>query len=313
MAEQIKQQHGFIVLVEWDGRKPPTSWYSYLEQYGLTTKRGARYNEERQSPLSRRLTGDNPYGLAFQEGAIVVNSGDLARKVASTARYYGATTISIGSISVNPFTMSEQDEAALAKVMAVTSKRGPKAKSEEGRYSIFCIEEAVTHITDLRERPVCCPNCGSSRITWHRAEQGKIVKTFDPSSDDLLKYWVATRFDKNGIFETPSKTRANAELPELPDVDTFEQGIKNQINLTTEFAHDNAEIIDGDGLEILRAMDVAYCVQSISDEERLSKRIAALREFYAGGRNTVYPMAINPLHVDLVDVAAMDARFISKL
>lgn len=135
-----EQMNGFIVLIEWDGNKPPTRWYSFLARYGLNIGQGGVGDKfanagkgDRISPIARRMAGknSNPYGVAFQEGAIVVNSGDMARRLASNARYFGATSVSIGSVSLNPYSMTPEDEQALSYALAVTSKRGPKASQKK--------------------------------------------------------------------------------------------------------------------------------------------------------------------------------------
>lgn len=225
MDEQkvVSQSHGFIVLIEWDGRKAPTSWYTFLFRNGLQTGRNDGDPSESSSPISRRVAhnGHPKHGIAFQEGAIIVNSGSMAHQIAAQAKWHGATTVSIGSVSLTPFQMSDTDKEALEKALAITTKRGPKAKSEEGRYAIFCIEEGTTHLVDLRNRPVECPSCGSSQITWRRSETGKAVKSFNPDTDNLFDYWLATRFTSAGTFEVPVKQTDGGKLPAKPDTKKF--------------------------------------------------------------------------------------------
>jgi hypothetical protein len=138
------------------------------------------------------------------------------------------------------------------------------------------------------------------------------VAVFDPQNHDITKYWLATRFDANGRFSIPVPS-ASAKLPDVPDTKKFEQGTQNQIDQTMTFVRKNAETIDGTGATIIRAMDVAYCLQHLDDEARLNRRILALREFYASGKTTNYPMSINSLEVDLVDVAGADPMYIKYL
>lgn len=291
---------GYIILIEWDGAKPPTRWYTTLGRYGLKIS-----GNKDTSPLTRRASSR---GVVFQEGTIIVNSDSLARTLASDARFMGAKTVMIGNIDAKNFQMSEQDRHTLENITAVTSKRGPKNKTEEGRYIIHCYEEAKTHVVDLREAPVVCPECGSLRIQWRKGDPRKVA-IFNPQVHDLFTYWLSTRFTTKGRFEIPM-TYSNSKMPPMPVTDDFEQGIQNAITQVTHFTAKNAETIDGDGKAILRAMDVAYCLQQVDDEARLNRRINALRQYYQQpGNNKTYPFAVDPLAVDMIDVAGADDLF----
>ena len=296
MDTQNQECKGYIILIEWDGAKPPTRWYTTLGRYGLKIS-----GNKDTSPQTRRAS---TRGVVFQEGTSIVNSDSLARTLASDARTMGAKTVMIGNIDAKNFQMSEQDKRTLEQITAVTSKRGPKNKTEEGRYIIHCYEEAKTHVIDLREAPVVCPECGSLRIQWWKGDPRKVAP-YDPKKYYLQDYWTATRFDSNGRYEIPM-VYSNSKLPEIPGIGKFDQGIQNDIVQTYKFATDHTQELENK--TALRAMDVAYNLQHLDDEARLNRRINALREYYQGGGNTNYPMAISP-SIDMVDLAGADGIF----
>jgi hypothetical protein len=61
-------------------------------------------------------------------------------------------------------------------------------------------------------------------------------------------------------------------------------------------------------------MDCVYCLQHLDDEARLNRRINALRNYYQQpGNDKPYPFAVDPLSVDMVDVAGADSIFIRYL
>ena len=301
MDTQNQECKGYIILIEWDGAKPPTRWYTTLGRYGLKIS-----GNKDTSPLTRRAS---TRGVVFQEGTIIVNSDSLARTLASDARTMGAKTVMIGNIDAKNFQMSEQDKRTLEQITAVTSKRGPKNKTEEGRYIIHCYEEAKTHVIDLREAPVVCPECGSLRIQWRKGEPRKVAPYSDKQS--ITGYWIATRFDEHGRFETPM-TYSNSKMPECPEVDKFEQGTINNIGQVKQFVATHDHILDPKSM--LRAMDCVYCLQRLDDEARLNRRINALRNYYQQpGNDKPYPFAVDPLSVDMVDVAGADNIFIKYL
>jgi len=304
---ETQERRGYMVTIEWDGSKPPTRWYTYLASRQLNTRRN-NGTTDNNSPVGRRASDA---GVCFQEGAIIVNSDSLARDLASRAYSCGAVSVMIGVLDMRVFKMTTADEQALDKITTVSSRRGPKPKSEEGRYTVHCFEECETFEVDMRERPLACPHCHGLRIIWWKGSK-TTVPAFDAQSHDISKYWLATRFDKHGRFSIP-KTDDRATMPSNPDISTFEQGVQNGIGITMDFVHKFAEQVDGDGLEIIHAMDLAFSSNELSKEARQTQRIRALQAYYAGGGTTEYRMSHHDLKVDIVDIAGLDSRYIRYL
>lgn len=300
----MNEDTGYIITIEWDGSKPPTRWYTTLAEHGLGTRQGSKDT----SPIARRAS---PAGVAFQEGTIIVHSDSLARNLAATAYSMGAKSVMLGTITMAQFKMTQEDQHALEVISAQSGKRGPKSQENVGRYVITCYEEGKTYAVDLREAPMACPHCRGLRISWWRGEARKVAK-FNPSQHDLDKYWVATRFDANGRYSVPLTSENITDLDTV-DEKKLDQGVQNNIYLVRRFVHNNAERIDGNGLEILQAMDMAYCVQEIPDKVRQDMRIKTLANYYSSGKEDAYEMRLDPTDVDIVDVASMDNRFIEKM
>jgi Zn finger protein HypA/HybF involved in hydrogenase expression len=300
----MNQDSGYIITIEWDGQKPPTRWYTFLAKYGLNTRQGSKDT----SPIARRASTS---GVAFQEGTIIVHSDSLARQLATLAYSMNAKSVMLGTITMGQFKMTQEDQHALEVISAQTGKRGPKAKENEGRYVIHCYEEGKTRVADLREAPLACPHCHGLRISWWRGEARKVMP-FNAQEHDLDKYWVSTRFDENGRFSIPMTSNAITQL-ETVDEKKLSQGAQNNVYIVRRFVHNFAEKIDGNGLEILQAMDMAYCVQELPTKVRQDKRIKAMLDYYASGGEEAYEMRLDPTDVDIVDVASMDNRFIEKM
>jgi hypothetical protein len=302
--DESNERTGLVVSIEWDGLKPPTRWYTYLAQNGLSTCKG---DSKDVTPLTRRHKSFGR-GLAIQEGMIVVESHTLANRLAYMAKSYGAKVVMIGTLHVEAYIASENDVRTFDAVSKVESKRGPKVKAEAGEYTITCLEEGTTVTVMMDGKPYQCPHCAGTRIQYHMGK-APVVKTFNPGEHSIDKYWLATRF-ATGKFEIPT-TSDDAELPEQPNLTNDSQ--KFHVATVMKFVAKHAEDIDGSGLEILRAMDAAYCIQQAETGERLTRRIEVLREYYANGGTADYKMSVDPLAVDIADVAGIDSRFVRRM
>lgn len=282
-------------MVEWDGKTPPTTWYSRLHGMGLWV----RGNKD-TSPIERRACNA---GVVYQEGSIIVKSESLAHTLASMAYSMGAKTVSLGSFAVDTFYMSPTDQAALEKISTAWSRRGPKSHEDEGIYTITCTEQAATFEVDLREKPMTCPDCGSLAIQWRRG----IRRNVQPrtAKESAFDFWAGTRFI--GIaYEIP-----NVDLDgetHLPPT-----GLNEQAQAVEKFYATLPQYVKDSNIELVaRVLDIAYSLQSASRERRIAVRLAALNEYYASGGDKTF--AVNPsTAIDLVDVAGIDGRLVAAL
>jgi len=74
-SNQVREFH--IVVIEWDGEKPPRQWYRRLKRLA-----GGVRGDKKVNPIERRADK----GIIIQEGCILTPSYSLARALAIMAR-----------------------------------------------------------------------------------------------------------------------------------------------------------------------------------------------------------------------------------
>lgn len=305
MAINDDTQRGYIVMVEWDGRTPPTTWYNRLHKEGLYVR-----GSKDQTPLARRAQlGTSSAGVVYQEGCIICQSEGLARSVASYAWEQGATNVSVGLVRLDQFNMSERDHAILDSLNAVWGRRGRKSSADQGDYVITCLEDAHSWQVESDDKPMICPQCGSPMITWRKLgmddQPGLQVGSYEiglAMAGSLLQLWLDTRHQV-GKFERPTSL-AGLKY----DLRTVAQGVY-EADVVKRFASSKlAAELQADPIvttsDILDIMDALQCLTKLSTEIRLNKRILALEDYYKQGGQAELRLSV-PADPDMVEAAAV--------
>lgn len=117
--EEIQDMHSdqgsattIVVVIEWNGKKPSSTFYNRLHSYGLYS-RSPKQADQEFSLLEWRASQrgskkhESSRGVILQEGLIVVNSLTLAEDIARWAKHENkAALVQIGHMTVSDFTMS---------------------------------------------------------------------------------------------------------------------------------------------------------------------------------------------------------------
>jgi Zn finger protein HypA/HybF involved in hydrogenase expression len=296
-----------IVLIEWGGKKPSTTFYNRLHDYGLRS-RVENYAEqtllEARANFHGKKKRDESRGMIFQEGAIIVNNLSLARTIAQLAKQNGAVAVHVGNVTTMDFKMSEKDYKAFEALQSAQSKRGPKVAIETGKYSVTCFDEADTYVVDDTSLPMMCPNCGSSNI---QARMGQRKKFNTPKAefhgvDGLFDWWGRTRFAK-GTFEIPIDVLDNQvqfPSPQMSAVHDF------KIPKFGNLAGMSLQTTINEGLHLF---DVCYCLSKMNEVDKQSKRILILNAYIMNGGEDFFSMASEKDKVDIIDLAIVDNRY----
>lgn len=199
---QIKTD-GFIVIIEWDGKIPPTPYYHRLRK--MTS--GVRGNEDKDiSVIARRAANmpeDDMRGLILQEGAIITPSESLAGGIAALAREYGAPMVHIGEVSLKNYNrINEADRKAMDRVNEAYGRRGRPHKAIG--WMVTCMEEMSSTFVPSASYVPSCPSCGGFSITVYPANKPitYVYQVEKGGEYSLINEWLVTRFG-SGKFMLP--------------------------------------------------------------------------------------------------------------
>ena len=300
-------QSGFVIMIEWDGRIPPTKWYDRLHRMGLKVR-----GDKDVSPVARRMTnglnerttsrrGDKN-GVVFQEGSILCDSYSAARLIASLASELGARSVSVGNIELTDFHMTQLDLNALEGISKTWSKRGPKFHDDAGNYCVTCLEEGKTFEVDALATPVICPSCNGTHFTVRKGSTADVaVKAFD------FDGWLSSRFYGTG-FEIPRVSVDPDKALPSPDIASFDPKLTYKLYEVNSVANS----LNLSGVDLFGFLDAAYTSMQLDATSKLNKRIEALRIYFQAGGQKPYSMVSRDIP-DVVDVAAVNGYFAKYL
>ena len=276
MNEQMNEQSdqrvasSIVVIIEWGGKKPSSSWYNRLHSYGLYS-RSPKSTDNEFSLLEWRASQrgsskmESRRGVILQEGLIVVNSLTLAEDIARWAKNENkAALVQIGHMTVSDFTMSERDFAVFDKLQSAVSKRGPKVVGDSGFYAVTCFDDVKTYSIEADSLPVMCPMCGGSNVQ-SRMGQLHIYQQYSKILGDMDDYWKGTRFSE-GVFEVPVLKANDTQFYPVPKENV---SIKLPDLDCPKLLHDAQAEPD----EYFHLMDVVYCVSTMQPAHRLEVSI----------------------------------------
>lgn len=284
----------YIVLIEWDGEKPPRRWYSRMHKLA-----GRVRGDKGESPLTRR---DGGKGIIFQEGCIICPSESLARQMAFQVRdQFGASAVSIGEARMtDKFQMTRADAAVMERVEQSLGKRGRKPPEKD--WVITCLEEMKAYHVKI-DRPLQCPHCSGLRVHVREGLYGKL----EDDGDDVLRLWLRSRFvgphwEPMGLSTDGSATFYPPSFESVEILNEREADAATKIDASDVLKV--AEKLDrNEAIELLDAIFVGRTY--VDAEKRTAARVEAVTQYFLmGGQPKGISIAETPTP-DLLDTAAM--------
>jgi hypothetical protein len=289
----------FQVLLEPDGRKPPTTFYQRLHRLGLRVR-----GDDSKSPIERRTSGSSleETGVIFQEGAILCASESLARTIYNLAKEQGIANAMLGVVEFEDHvSLTNEDARIMSRIHAVHGRRGrPPSDEEKHDWTICCLEEIRSFEVSDTANVVNCPSCKGFRI---KARPGPIVRVKRPTSGTNFEKWLRTRFIAGG-FEVPIFDDNGADAPMSVVAQPAEQAGIDLIKGSSQFLVDVENIPDQLAFRVLDAVFASRVY--FPAESRKRDRLAACTEAFANGANAAgVRLAEAPNSVDLFDAGAL--------
>lgn len=339
MAKKIKPEEmvetqensSILVVIEWNGETPPPTFYNRMHSYGLYSRRKrmetpAQIEESGQSIYEWRAnqTGkektDQHRGIVLQEGVIQCHSASMANTIKETAFQYGAKNVIVGNFITTALAMSEKDLDAFMAVETRISKRGPKAKVEEGRYTVTCFEKGRTYEVKSMSMPTNCPECGSVRNQVRLGRQVSFSFKCPVTSNlmssanyyEMVGFWNRTRFH-NSSFEIPMFYDDNKhEMPPQMDKNAIPDCITAFFNSEALMHEDLIADIKDNPKAFMNLLDLVYCASQKNKSERKIERVQVIGDYLQGDGENIYDMSV-PATLDIIDVVAMDREYIKYM
>jgi hypothetical protein len=186
-----------IVVIEWDGKQPPTTYYNGMRRLHLKV----RGNKD-QDPIVRR-SREEDHSVIAQEGAVLVESESLARQVAYLAKECGARSVFVGvvdlSVDAPNRVMTQAEIDVVNRFNKAFRQRGRPAEGEreDRSWVVSCPECSQTSISVSDKMVIQCPKCGGLRVASRVGNRH--VFSHHPTT---LDEWKDMHFVE-GYFEIP--------------------------------------------------------------------------------------------------------------
>lgn len=283
----------WIVMLEWDGSKPPSTYYRRLHRLAMRVR-----GDKEISAIKRR--NDGP-GVIFQEGCIITPSESLARTIGLIAKRLAddediPLTVQIGQATFEPIRMRPEDRIAMNRIEQTLGKRG--RPDMETDWTIVCME-CMTTSQVRAAHAINCPKCGAMRI---RVRAGSPVKLRIPSGDAFTAWWY-TRFTpySGGCWEIPV-TKGAVDFPtdEPRPMNDREKELIEALRCSKL----RKQIERLDQLEALRILDAVLVARVYWPvERRQEERIKAATLFFQRGGSPANISLAEVPEPDLLDAA----------
>lgn len=285
----------YVVIMEWDGEKPPNTYYNRLRKMGLIVR--GKDPQKEMTPLQRRAQQEG--AVIAQEGAIITASRSLAREIAALATEEGARSVQIVEGEPIDYYMDAADVQVMNRVEAIYGRRG-RPSGEKVKWTVTCMEEAKTYPANNEEYAVInCPFC-SGLVTRSRQGEPDIWKF--PDSGDVFDGWVRHRF-VHGEFEVPNEGGSE------PPVDV---NIQHKLEAATvEIMRNSAGFREQIGKMprnmAAKVCDAVLCARThLPVEDRKDRRLrSAIYLFERGVDPTKVSLIERVKEVDILDAGAV--------
>lgn len=280
----------YVLTVEWDGGRPPTTWYNRLAKIGFFVR-----GDKEVSPLTRRFHGG---GVVCQEGSYFCNQLSQARTLGQLARQHGAKVVTVMEAEIVDMEMTEADAVALERIQAILGKKG---RSPALAWVVSCHDEMKSYATGVRKQPVCCPACGSTRISTREGAKNTVSLT----GKTIWDKWFNSRFCSGNWEEPDYQEDAPAYQASLDAISTSHYVDANRLQ-TTHLCQQVKEYLEAGDISLdlaLRILDCGFALLRRDTEYRLKARIRGLTYLIKIGWDvTSFRMAVEENDLDAVDV-----------
>jgi hypothetical protein len=296
--DDYTQSGGYAVLIEWDGKRPPTRWYDRLRSLGYKVQ-----GSKDASPLARRDSHNNN-GITFQEGALLCREESEARTLAHLANEMGAANAMVITYTALDLSMSEQDFAALSRIQSTLGRRGrPPAATPKVTVCHDCGKASDVFGASFR-----CHYCGGTDIS-QRDGQRTVIRLAPNLPGSPLGY-IASRYLETW-HEEPDIQQDNPDAVLIDPAGPNYSASHSEVDAITHTeAYRLAEEAYQKGLitweNLYRIMDIIRLVQTRGSERRTLDRVTVIqRHIRAGGDIAGIRLDSRLDKVDLFDCAAI--------
>jgi len=309
-----------VVLIEWDGKKPPTTYYNRLESIGLVVR--GNKEDRNLSPMVRREmrvpeklrtnNGDIP-SIIFQEGAVMCSNEQLARTVAQYAHEARAKNVVIVSGMAEEYAMDVNDAKVMNKLENMLGRRGRPAKDmTKQNWTVTCHDEcAVYRVEDAKYVPTC-PRCHSPNIF---SRVGDIAAYAMPTGGDIFECWKRLRFS-TGRFEVCEEGQSEAPPIFACSITGDDFNVVCNMERSKTFVNEIAKIESKDGRKMaLKILDAVFTARNfLSDKARRDARLNAVLPLYEKGvLPTEASIIESPNEYDMLDGSHVDPKMIASV
>jgi hypothetical protein len=288
----------FSAVVEWDGMKPPTTFYNRLRRMGIRVR-----GDKNISPVARRQV-EEKY-VVVQEGNYRCASYSLARAIALLAKTYGATYIAIETVeTADQIKITAEDAKVLHRLETICGARGRPHGGETGprTYCVTCMEEARSWSMDSEEQIVNCPSCGGLLI---RTMDGKIPVFKYDSGKSVFENWILSRFS-TGAFVSAKFNDSGNKLPARQKISIGSEEKAVSLIENSKRLRDFDSAVDVNAL--LRLYDAVFCSRTYIDKGvRNSKRVTAIVSAINAGIDTTGILLSESDALDEFDASPLEA------
>lgn len=294
-------QDHYVVIIEWDGNRPPSKWYDRLTKLGLST---TGTGDKNTSVLDRRASW-KPGGegeeraLVHQEGTIICQKESTARTLAFLAQELGAKAVSYGNLQIYDLFMTPQDQVALDQIASTLGKRGKPTNIT--RWVVTCHDEGLTREIEGRQ-PACCPHCQSFHTT---SRAGELTPVKLDETKDPFQEWVSSRFVTGG-FEIPRVSEDGAVPSGVPMAFVDVERV-NKIPVSIGFDFSSLTFENK-----LRLYDLVFLALGISEDDRQKTRIKTVADYVANGLSITAATLIAGPKIDKFDLYPFDRLFVRR-
>jgi len=326
-----------IVILEWDGGKPPTTFYKRLHNLGLRVRGDKSISpiERRQTVVNTVLAHSERYradmkstatfltdysrsdletdasAVIVQEGAIICASASLASVVAAIAMNCGAKNIMLGTTTIEKYAMTEEDAKILNYVESVYGRKGrPTADKVQQVWVVTCYEEGRSYPFYGKEI-VTCPHCSGLKVAGRQGDTNFVRPILQ--GENVFEYWVQSRFI-TGYFETPVyKKGGNENVLAATARPTIALDEEKKVVDMIEQAYIKGFSIDGLKMSLtdMTHVDMFDAILSarahLTKDQRKKERVNAIAKILTNPKVDASKIRFNesPNAVDLLDASAI--------
>lgn len=297
----------YTVTIEWDGEKPPTTFYNRLKKLGLYVR-----GDKELSPLARRMrraeernTTNETIGKAVivQEGIVVCESESLAREIFLLARYLGARVVQLNRSYSVDFVQSAEDAQIYEKLESTFGKRG-RPSTPVADWVVTCMEQCCSTFDVPQARDVVsCPSCNGLRVKT-RIGTLSSYKFPESSEGSLIERWIRHRFVRrefevpgDNSVDTPNQTSGDIHLDK-------ERKVVEMMENSPAFLQDLGALPENVAIRVLDGVFTARTYASADDRKESRLRTCLL--LYEKGVDTMDVSLLEDANsVELIDASSI--------